>query len=102
MREPFEAAGSLRETYQQVDWADTPLGPVASWSPALRAAVNLMVRSRAAATLLWGPQFVLLYNEAYVPILAEKHPNALGRPVRAVFPRGLGRHRAAAEVGSRR
>ncbi|WP_433650057.1 PP2C family protein-serine/threonine phosphatase [Micromonospora zamorensis] len=86
MNDPFEAAGALRDAYRQVDWAATPLGPVTSWSPALRAAVNLVVRSRAAATLLWGPQFVLLYNEAYVPILAEKHPTALGQPAQEVFP----------------
>ncbi|HWS34632.1 MAG TPA: SpoIIE family protein phosphatase [Actinoplanes sp.] len=86
MSDPFEAAGAMRETYQQVDWAATSLGPVRSWSPALSAAVNLMVRSRIAATLLWGPEFVLLYNEAYIPILAEKHPWALGRTAREVFP----------------
>jgi serine phosphatase RsbU (regulator of sigma subunit) len=86
VNDPFEAAGALREAYRQVDWAATPLGPVASWSPALSAAVNLMVRSRIGATLLWGPEFVLLYNEAYVPILAEKHPEALGRTAREVFP----------------
>ncbi|GIF44550.1 PP2C family protein-serine/threonine phosphatase [Actinoplanes xinjiangensis] len=86
MSDPFEAAGAVRNTYRQVDWAATAVGPVASWSPALRAAVNLMVRSKIGATLLWGPEFVLLYNEAYLPILAEKHPAALGRPAREVFP----------------
>lgn len=31
-----------------------------------------MARSRIAATLLWGPDFVLLYNEPYLPILARE------------------------------
>jgi PAS domain S-box-containing protein len=32
--------------------------------------------------LRWGPQFVLLYNDAYRPILGDKHPWALGVPAR--------------------
>ena len=32
----FDAAGSLRDAYERVDWSATPLGPVSSWSPALR------------------------------------------------------------------
>ena len=82
----FQAAGSLRATYAEVDWAATPLGPVASWSPALRGAVDLMLQTRFPVTLLWGPEFVQVYNEAYVTMLADKHPRALGRPCRDVFP----------------
>ena len=33
----------------------------------------------------WGPEFVLLYNDAYRPILGDKHPFALGRPAREVW-----------------
>ena len=35
--------------------------------------------------LRWGPDFVLLYNDAYRPILGDKHPWALGRPAREVW-----------------
>ena len=80
------AAGDLRRAYQEVDWAATPVGPAASWSPALRSALDLALNTRFPVTLFWGPEFVLLYNEAYVPVLAEKHPNALGRRAVDVFP----------------
>ena len=80
------AAGDLRRAYQEVDWAATPVGPAASWSPALRSALDLALNTRFPVTLFWGPEFVLLYNEAYVPVLAEKHPNALGRRAVEVFP----------------
>ncbi len=72
--------------FRDVDWSTTPLGPVETWSTALRQAVDLVVNTEYAATLLWGPEFVLVYNEAYVPILQEKHPWALGRPCEEVFP----------------
>jgi serine phosphatase RsbU (regulator of sigma subunit) len=83
--DPFAAAGTLREAYRRVDWAATSLGPVASWSPALLAALDLTLHTRAPVTLLWGPDHVLIYNEAYVPMIGEKHPAALGAPAAKVF-----------------
>lgn len=85
MTDLFDAAGTLGEAYRRVDWAATPLGPVSSWSPALLGAVDLVLHSRNPVTLIWGPEFVLLYNEAYVQILGDKHPAALGAPVPEAF-----------------
>lgn len=79
-------AGTLRRAYEAVDWAATPVGPMASWSPALRSTLDLALRTRVPVTLLWGPELVLIYNEAYVALIADKHPAALGRPARVVFP----------------
>jgi serine phosphatase RsbU (regulator of sigma subunit) len=69
-----------------VDWARTPLGAPAQWSATLRNAVDLTLNTRFPVTLLWGPEFVLLYNEAYAQLIGDKHPAALGRPAREVFP----------------
>src|SRR4051812_45395651 len=82
----FDAAGSLRDAYAAVDWAATPLGPVHTWGFALRNAVDLLLHSRFPITLFWGPEFVLVYNEAYVELIGQKHPSALGSPARVVFP----------------
>ncbi|WP_305783241.1 PP2C family protein-serine/threonine phosphatase [Symbioplanes lichenis] len=86
MTEPFAAAGSLLDAYRRVDWAATAVGEPHTWSPALRGALDLVLGTRTPSTLLWGPEQVLLYNEAYAPILGDKHPAALGRPCAAVFP----------------
>ena len=80
------AAGGLRRAYEEVDWAAAGLGPIEAWSPALRNAVELALHTQFPVTLLWGPEFVLVYNEGYVPLIADKHPAALGRPARDVFP----------------
>jgi serine phosphatase RsbU (regulator of sigma subunit) len=72
--------------FETVDWPSTPLGRPDDWTPTLRQAVDVVVNTRFPATLLWGPEFVLVYNEAYVPILGDKHPWALGRPCAEVFP----------------
>ena len=83
--DPFAHAGALLPAYRAVDWAETPLGPVDSWSAALRGALDITLNTGFPITLLWGPEAVLLYNDSYLPNLAEKHPAALGRPAREVF-----------------
>jgi hypothetical protein len=82
----LEAAGGLRSAYEEVDWGATALGPIERWTPALRNAVDLALHTHFPVTLLWGPEFVMVYNEAYVPLIADKHPAALGATAREVFP----------------
>jgi signal transduction histidine kinase/ActR/RegA family two-component response regulator len=36
--------------------------------------------------LRWGPQFIFIYNDGYLPILGDKHPAALGKAFREVWP----------------
>jgi hypothetical protein len=69
-----------------VDWGATPVGAVDSWSPALRNAVDLALHTQFPVTLMWGPEFVLIYNQAFVELIADKHPAALGRRAQDVFP----------------
>ncbi len=75
----FDVPGDMATLMRTLDWAATPLGPVSSWSPALRTTVGLLLRSRFPMLLWWGPRFVQLYNDAYVPIPGAKHPRALGQ-----------------------
>jgi len=70
---------------RQVEWAQTPLGPEAQWSASLRSAVGIVLASAFPMALRWGPDFVLIYNDAYRPILGDKHPWAFGRPVREAW-----------------
>jgi len=67
------------------DWSKTPLGPQDSWSPSLRLAVDIVLSSGFPMALRWGPEFVLIYNDGYRPILGDKHPWALGRPAREAW-----------------
>jgi hypothetical protein len=67
------------------NWAATPLGPIEELSETLVATVNLMLHSPFPTILSWGPEMVFLYNDAGIPTLMGKHPNALGRLYRDVF-----------------
>jgi PAS domain S-box-containing protein len=63
---------------RDMDWSTTALGPVEDWPQSLRSTVSMMLPSKAQIILFWGPEFVVLYNDAYRPVFGAKHPEALG------------------------
>jgi signal transduction histidine kinase len=75
----FAGGGECGDLARSVDWANTPIGPVDNWSQALRSAVALVLHNDSGMLLWWGPEFVQLYNNAYRPVLGDKHPNAMGQ-----------------------
>jgi len=46
----------------------------------LRTLVRVMLSSRQPMFVAWGIDRTLIYNDAYAPMLGERHPAALGRP----------------------
>jgi signal transduction histidine kinase len=76
----------MAEIMRARDWGATPLGDPATWSGALSAAVSLCLGSRLCSCVYWGPDFRILYNDAYGSILGTKHSWALGRAARDVWP----------------
>src|SRR5690349_10166545 len=68
------------------DWAATPLGPPEAWSQGLRTVVRILLTSRFAMWMSWGPELTFLYNDAYAKMtLGKKHPWALGKPSQKVW-----------------
>lgn len=61
------------------NWTDTPLGDLARWPQSLKTTVNILLNAKQPMFAAWGPELVFLYNDAYAPILGQKHPSALGR-----------------------
>jgi serine phosphatase RsbU (regulator of sigma subunit)/PAS domain-containing protein len=82
---PGSPRTELQRAVLEHDWAATPLGGEEHWSPTLRTAVSTVLNSRFAMLLMWGPQLVMVYNDAYAPTLGERHPSALGRRVPDVW-----------------
>ena len=81
----FPEASAFHTLFNRADWAATPLGAPDGWPASLRANVGLLLDARIAMGIVWGPGRCLLYNEAYVGLLGEKHPWALGRPLNEVW-----------------
>lgn len=80
------AGGEMAARVKSFDWSTTPLGPMDAWSPALRLAVDVILAANFPMALRWGPELVLIYNDAYGPALHEHHPQALGILFRDTAP----------------
>ena len=76
----LEGGGAMGERIRSFDWDRHPLGPPAQWPSALRMALSLCLNSSFPTAIYWGPEMVVLYNDAWSVIPAEKHPWILGQP----------------------
>jgi PAS domain S-box-containing protein len=74
----LQGGGEMGARMRDMDWSTTALGPVEAWPQSLRSTVSMMLPSKAQIILFWGPEFVVLYNDAYRPVFGAKHPEALG------------------------
>lgn len=80
------AAGEMAALVRAKDWSKTPLGPSDKWPPSLRLMIDVMLSSGFPMCVRWGPEFVMIYNDGYRPILGDKHPSAIGKPFHEVWP----------------
>ncbi len=79
--------GEMGALMRSIDWSQTPMGAVEIWPQSLRTAISIMLASRFAMVVAWGPEFRFFYNDRYRPVLgASKHPGALGAPAQEIFP----------------
>ena len=70
--------GEMGARMRAYDWSSTALGPHDAWPQSLRTAVRIMLTSRYAMWMLWGPDLTFLCNDAYKPTLGVKEEWALG------------------------
>ena len=82
----FPGDSEMARRCRAFDWAATPLGPVAGWPAALRTAAQMVVAGGLPGIVLWGAGLVQLYNDPYAHLIRAKHPHALGRGNREVWP----------------
>jgi signal transduction histidine kinase len=72
--------------FRNTDWSSTPLGPLKGWSPTLRLFTGFVLADSRAACLWWGPSLIAIYNEAYAPLAAQRHPLLMGSTFQKGYP----------------
>jgi PAS domain S-box-containing protein len=83
----LDNGGEMGGLMRNHDWSDSQLGPVEQWPACLQTAVSIMLTSASPAFIWWGrEQLTNMYNDAYRPILGDRHPHSLGRPAEAIWP----------------
>jgi two-component sensor histidine kinase len=78
--------GEMAALMRAKDWSSTPFGATNEWEQSLQTAVSICLTTPFVSAVHWGPDLRILYNNAYIPALAERHPAALGKPFCEVWP----------------
>jgi signal transduction histidine kinase len=82
----FVGSSELAALMRGLHWDDTGAGAVDHWPSGVCAIVRMMLTSRYAMWMGWGPDLTFFYNDAYARMsLGAKHPWALGKPAHAVW-----------------
>jgi PAS domain S-box-containing protein len=79
-------AADMRTRVRDFDWEATSLGPRDKWPESLKLMLKVILDSGFPMSVRWGPDLIVLYNDAYAPLLGERHPTAFGKPLRDVWP----------------
>ena len=72
--------GEMGGVVRLLDWSRTTLGTLQAWPQSLRTTVSTCLSSRFPILILWGPELVMIYNDALARIIGNKHPRAMGQP----------------------
>ncbi len=81
----FNGGGEMGRRMSSLDWNKTGLGPPDQWERSLKTAVRIVLTCPQPMFIWWTGEFYNLYNDAYVPVLGKKHPQALARPAREIW-----------------
>ena len=81
-------ASDVARVLRGVDWSGGPLAEAAAWRP-LEPYLSLILQAEQPMTIVWGPQRLFLYNDAFARMATSQHPAALGRPLGESWPQLL-------------
>ncbi|RIB10547.1 hypothetical protein C2G38_2205778 [Gigaspora rosea] len=90
---PLDYSGNIeneKQAYTKMvynyDWSSTVLGPIDSWDPALKNALNMCLHSAFPAYLCIYPDWISIYNPAWNPIFKAKSSYQQGKPLKETWP----------------
>lgn len=81
----FVGGGHCGSLLRAFDWSASPLGTPELWPVELKTLVNVMLGSLQPMLIVWGPQQITLYNDAYAMMCGQRHPAAFGHPFRELW-----------------
>ena len=82
----FQGDGVVRKLLREFDWSSSSVGLPETWPCELHTLINLILQVQYPAVVLWGDDNSYWYNDAYIYLLGQRHPAALGKRFRDVWP----------------
>ena len=72
---------------QNYDWSATILGTPDHWPISLKTLVQMSLNSPSLMAVLWGPELILIYNDAFSKIIAgeRQYSGLLGQPAQQIW-----------------
>jgi hypothetical protein len=77
--------GEMGRRMREFNWAAHPLGPPEGWPRSLKTVVQIILTSRFAMWMGWGPELTFFCNDAYLPTTGIKEGWVLGAPASEVW-----------------
>ena len=81
----FPGQSEMARQMRARNWLDTPLGAPKAWPLSLKIVIRILLTSRYAMWMAWGPELIFFCNDAYKPTLGVKQGWALGLPATKVW-----------------
>ncbi|HYG76558.1 MAG TPA: ATP-binding protein [Planctomycetota bacterium] len=75
----LSGGGTMGALIRKHDWSKSALGRLETWPQSLLTAASICLSSKFPMIIWWGKHLSVLYNDAYIPIFAAKHPHVLGK-----------------------
>src|SRR6516162_4255460 len=82
----FPGDSEMARRMRAFDLSKSDLAPPETWPENLRISLSLCLTSPFSMFLWWGPNYTILYNDAYISFLGRtKRPGVLGGPGRQAW-----------------
>jgi hypothetical protein len=90
--------GECGRLIRKYDWSQTRLGPISKWPQWMRTSVDICLQAPIAIVMLFGPEGVLIYNDAYAAFAGQRHPKLMGMKVLEAWPEAADLNRQVRET----
>lgn len=77
-------SGESASDIRKFDWSKSPLGEPEKWPIQLKTAVQLMLASQFPKAIVWGKEYITLYNDAFKNILGAKQ-DCMGKSFKDIW-----------------
>jgi PAS domain S-box-containing protein len=81
----LQGGGEAGALLRAIDWQSHPLGPPQAWPSIVQATAAIMLGSRQAMFMSWGPQHRTIYNDRYAELCGKRHSAAMGEPLAVIW-----------------
>lgn len=78
--------GETGRLVRNYSWKETSLGAPHEWPECIRTAVSICLNSAFPNAVYCGDEFNLIYNDCYIQIAGNNHPDILGLPRYRAWP----------------